>query len=57
VTTETRDGTSGHGNSLPFVLSVCNSPEWWMDSGTNIHVCVLMLLCFVHTRSGGLARY
>jgi hypothetical protein len=39
VTTESRDGTSGYGNSLLFVLSVCNSPEWWMDSGANIHVC------------------
>jgi hypothetical protein len=39
VTTEIGDGTSGYGNSLPFVLSVCNSPEWWMDSGANIHVC------------------
>ena len=26
-------------NSLPFVLLVCNSPEWWMDSGANINVC------------------
>jgi hypothetical protein len=39
LTTETGDGTSGYGNSLPFVLLVCNSPEWWMDSGANIHVC------------------
>jgi hypothetical protein len=39
VTTKTGDGTSGYGYSLPFVLSVCNSPEWWMDSGANIHVC------------------
>jgi len=39
VTTKTRDGTSGYGNSLPFVLSVCNSPQWWTDSGANIHVC------------------
>jgi hypothetical protein len=39
VTTETGDRTSGYGNSLPFVLSVCHSPEWWMDSGANIHVC------------------
>ena len=38
VTIETGDGTSRYGNSLPFVLSVCNSPEWWMDSA-NIHVC------------------
>ena len=39
VISETRGGTSGYGNSLPFVLSVCLSPEWWMDSGANIHVC------------------
>ena len=39
VTTETEDGTSGYGNSLLFVHSVCNSPEWWMDGGANIHVC------------------
>jgi hypothetical protein len=39
VTTETGGGTSGYDNSLPFVLSVCHSPEWWMDSGANIHVC------------------
>ena len=39
MTTKTRDGTCGYGNSLPFVLLVCNLPEWWMDSGANIHVC------------------
>jgi hypothetical protein len=39
VTTETEGGTSGYGNSLPFILLVCHSPEWWMDSGANIHVC------------------
>jgi hypothetical protein len=39
VTTETGGGTSGYGNSLPFVLFVCHSPKWWMDSGANIHVC------------------
>ena len=22
-----------------FVLSVCLSSKWWMDSGANIHVC------------------
>ena len=32
-------GTSGYGNSLPTVLSVFCSPEWWVDTGTNIHVC------------------
>jgi len=39
VISETGGGTSGYGNSLPFVLSVCLSPEWWMDSSANIHVC------------------
>ena len=33
------DGTSGYGNLLPTVLSVCFSPEWWIDTGANIHVC------------------
>ena len=39
VISETGGGTSGYGNSLPCVLSVCLSPEWWIDSGANIHVC------------------
>jgi hypothetical protein len=26
-------GTSGYGNLLPTVLSVCKSPEWWLDIG------------------------
>jgi hypothetical protein len=32
-------GTTGYGNFLPTVLSVCSSPEWWIDTGANIHVC------------------
>ena len=28
-----------YGNSLATVLSVCHSPEWWMDIGANINVC------------------
>ena len=32
-------GTSGYGNLLPTVLSVFGSPEWWVDTGANIHVC------------------
>jgi hypothetical protein len=24
---------------LPTVLSICHSPEWWIDTGANIHVC------------------
>jgi hypothetical protein len=31
--------TSRYGNILPTVLSVCHSPEWWIDTGANIHVC------------------
>ena len=56
VTTKTGDGTSGYGNSLPFVLSVCNSPEWWMDSGANIHVCadVSLFATYQVGRSGAL---
>jgi len=46
VTTDTSGGTSGYGNSLPFFLSVCNLPEWWMDSGTNIHVCADVFFVF-----------
>jgi hypothetical protein len=25
--------------SLPTVLSVFQSPSWWLDTGANIHVC------------------
>ena len=32
-------GTSGYGNLLSTVLSVFCSPEWWVDTGANIHVC------------------
>jgi hypothetical protein len=39
VTTDTEGGTFGYGNHLLTVLSVYNSPEWWMDSGANINVC------------------
>jgi hypothetical protein len=24
---------------FPTILSVCHSPEWWIDTGANIHVC------------------
>jgi hypothetical protein len=36
---EANEGTSGHANLLPAVLSVCHSPYWWVDTGANIHVC------------------
>nr|AAM19019.1 putative polyprotein [Oryza sativa Japonica Group] len=32
-------GTSGYGKILPRVLSVFHSPDWWVDTGANIHVC------------------
>jgi hypothetical protein len=32
-------GTSVYGNFLPTILSVCSSPEWWIDTNANIHVC------------------
>jgi NO-binding membrane sensor protein with MHYT domain len=40
VVSETTEGTSGYGNLLPTVLSVCQSPEWWAYTSANIHVCV-----------------
>jgi hypothetical protein len=32
-------GTTGYGNFLLTVVSVCSSPEWWIYTGANIHVC------------------
>ena len=40
VVSEAEGETSGLDNFLPTVLSVCHSPEWWMNTGANIHVCV-----------------
>jgi hypothetical protein len=31
-------GISRYGNVLPKFLSVCKSPEWWLDTGANVHV-------------------
>ena len=48
------EGTSRYGNSLPTVLSVFCSLEWWVDTSANIHVCANSLpivLCFLLTRS------
>jgi hypothetical protein len=30
--------TSGY-NSLPSVFSVFQSTSWWLDTGSNVHVC------------------
>jgi len=40
VVSETYGGISGYGNYLPTVFSVCHSPEWWMETRANLHVCV-----------------
>ena len=36
---EADGGTSGYGNLLSTVLSVCHSLGWWVDTGANIYVC------------------
>ena len=46
------EGTSGYNNSLPTVLSVFCSPEWWVDIGANTHVSVDVSL-FSSYRAGG----
>ena len=52
VVSEAEGGTSGYGNSLPTILSVCHSPEWWMDTGANINVCADACL-FSSYQAGG----
>jgi len=39
VVSEAEGGTSGYGNYLPTVFSVCHSPKWWMDTRANVYVC------------------
>jgi hypothetical protein len=46
-------GTSRYGNILTTILSVCHSPEWWIDTGTNIHVCANISL-FSSYQVGGI---
>jgi hypothetical protein len=38
-TVETEAGIPGYGNLLPTTFSVCHSPNWWIDTDVNIHVC------------------
>jgi hypothetical protein len=45
-------GTSRYGNILPTILSVCYSPEWWIDTGAKIHVCADISL-FLSYQVGG----
>ena len=34
----TNDGTSGY--DIPSIFSVFKSTSWWIDTATNVHVCV-----------------
>jgi hypothetical protein len=37
---EADGGTLRYSNLLPTVFfSFCHSPDWWVDTGANIHVC------------------
>ena len=38
-TIETEAATSGYGKILSSTFSVCYSPDWWIDTSANIHVC------------------
>ena len=46
-------GTSGYGNHA-IVLSVCHLPNWWIDTGANIHVCadISLFSSYQVTRTG-----
>ena len=52
VVSEAEGGTSRYGNSLPTVLSICHSPEWWMDTRANIHVRAYASLCYSYQVGG-----
>jgi hypothetical protein len=55
VVSETTEGTSRYGNLLPTVLSVCQSAEWWTDTGDNFHVCADISLFSSYQCKGTLA--
>ena len=38
IVSNNENGASGYGN-LFTVFSVCQSNEWWIDTGANTHVC------------------
>jgi hypothetical protein len=40
----TASNTDGYGN-LFTVLSVFQSPCWWIDMGANVHMCVIRCKC------------
>ena len=39
IVSNNENGASGYGN-LFTVFSVCQTNDWWIDTGANIHVCV-----------------
>ena len=39
-------GTLWYGNLLHTILLVFHSPDWWVDTGANIHVCADIFLFF-----------
>jgi hypothetical protein len=51
--TEMKD--AGYG-IFPTILSVCHSPEWWIDTGASIYVCAdLSIFCsYQVTRAGSM---
>jgi hypothetical protein len=52
VVSETAEGTTGYGNLLPTVLSMCQSPERWAHTGANIHVCADISLFYSYQCKG-----
>ena len=38
VISDTEMKDAGYG-IFPTILSVCDSPDWWIDTGSNIHIC------------------
>jgi hypothetical protein len=43
-TIETEAATPGYGNLLPSAFLVYYSPDWWVDTSANIHVCADIFL-------------
>jgi hypothetical protein len=44
VVSKTEGGALRNGNFVHAILLVCHSPEWWLDTRANIHVCSSIFL-------------